>query len=275
MKKEQVEELVESGIESLETALKAGKSDQLKKFLEVMAKFPRYSFCNTLLISNQFPTASMVQGYRAWQKMGRTVKKGQKGIGIFAPMIGKKKTEDENGDETTKRVCYGFRVVHVFDVSQTEGKELPEFTAVTGDPGDNLYAVESLIRSEGIDLSYQEIEGGALGVSKKGAIVISPELEPAKRIMTLVHELAHERLHGDERRKETTKTVRETEAEAVAYVVCQALGIDGLDHCSDYIQLYNGDTDTLADSLEYIQKTANSILNGIQDELKNVQAVAA
>ena len=110
---------------------------------------------------------------------------------------------------------------------QTEGDELPQFAEVSGNAGDNIEAVESLIRSWGIELLYEDIAGGADGVSKKGTIVIAPDLEPAKRLLTLVHEAAHEKLHADAvRRKETTKTIRETEAEAVAHVVCRALGLD-------------------------------------------------
>jgi hypothetical protein len=95
--------------------------------------------------------------------------------------------------------------------------------------------------------------------------LIDPTLEPPKTLLTLVHEAAHEKLHFDaERRKETTKTVRETEAEAVAHVVCRALGLETIDHCADYIQLYNGDVEVLTKSMDYIQKTAASILDGIQ-----------
>ena len=142
---------------------------------------------------------------------------------------------------------------------------MPEFAQVAGDPGENIPAVEALIRSWGIELLYEVIPGGADGVSKKGTIVIDPTLEPPKTLLTLVHEAAHEKLHFDaERRKETTKTVRETEAEAVAHVVCRALGLETIDHCADYIQLYNGDVEVLTKSMDYIQKTAASILDGIQ-----------
>ena len=99
----------------------------------------------------------------------------------------------------------------------------------------------------GHQLLYEQIASGADGVAKKGTIVIAPDLAPAARLLTLVHEAAHTKLHFDaERRKETTKTIRETEAEAVAHVVCRALGLETIDHCADYIQLYNGDVDVLA-----------------------------
>ena len=265
MKREEVSELVQRGIRELNEALAAGKSDRLQQYLDVMARFPRYSFNNCLLIALQFPTASLIQGFHAWRKMGRCVKKGEKGIGIIAPMVGKKKDEDRTSDEDGEKTIFGFKVVHVFDVSQTDGDDLPEFAQVTGDPGENIAAVEALVRSWGIELVYEEIPCGADGLSKKGTIVVAPDLEPAQRLLTLVHEISHERLHIDlERRKETTKTIRETEAEAVAHVVCRALGLDTLEHCADYIQLYSGDAEVFAKSMDYIQKTAAEILAGIK-----------
>ena len=265
MKREEVKELVERGVRELNEALASGKSERLQQYLEVMARFPRYSFNNCILIALQFPEAQMVQGFHAWKKLGRSVKKGEKGIGIIAPMIGRKKDDDSQADASTERTIFGFKVVHVFDVSQTEGDDLPEFARVSGDPGESIAALEALIHSWGIELVYEHIPCGADGLSKKGTIVIRPDLEPAKLLLTLVHETSHERLHANaERRKETTKTIRETEAEAVAHVVCRALGLNTVEHCADYIQLYNGDVDVLTKSMDYIQKTAAAILDGIQ-----------
>ena len=127
MKREEVSELVERGIRELNEALAAGKSDRLQQYLDVMARFPRYSFNNCILIAVQFPQARIVQGFHAWKKLGRSVKKGEKGIGIIAPMIGRKKDEEGQADDSTGKTIFGFKVVHVFDVSQTEGDELPEF----------------------------------------------------------------------------------------------------------------------------------------------------
>jgi len=273
MKREEVKELVERGVRELHEALAAGKSDRLQQYLNVMARFPRYSFNNCMLIALQFPEAQLIQGFHAWRKLGRTVKKGEKGIGIIAPMVGKKQDEDVKANEDGEKTIFGFKVVHVFDVSQTEGDDLPEFAEVTGDPGENIPAVESLIRDWGIELVYEEIPCGADGLSKKGTIVINPDLEPARRLLTLVHEASHERLHADvNRRQETTKAIRETEAEAVAHVVCQALGLNTLEHCADYIQLYHGDAEVFAKSMEYIQKTAAEILAGIKSHVASLNS---
>lgn len=283
MKSDEAKELIERGVQELQEALASGKSDRLKEYLATMARFPNYSFNNQILIYLQAPDSTRVQGFHAWKKLGRSVKKGEKGIGIIAPMIGRRKKDDherERSDDeersSAQKTVRGFKVVHVFDISQTEGDPLPEFAQATGDPGSNITSVETLIRTLGIELVYEELDGGADGVSRKGTIAIAPRLEPAKRLLTLVHELAHELLHSDvERRKTTTKTIRETEAEAVAFVVCSALGIECVEHSSDYIQLYSGDTEVLAQSLDAIQKTSAQILEGTQSSNVKVTEVVA
>ena len=265
MKREEVTDAVQRGIHELGEALAAGKSDRLLAYLAMMARFPKYSFQNCVLIWTQFSEARLVQGFHAWKKLGRSVKKGEKGIGIIAPMVYRAKGVSKDDELTNVKVVRGFKVVHVFDVSQTEGEDLPEFATVGGEPGSHIDAVEQLIRSRDIELLYEPILGGADGVSKKGTIVIANDLPPAKRLLTLIHELSHETLHiNQKRREETTKTIRETEAEAVAFVVSSALGIDCLDHSADYIQLYDGDLDVLSQSMEHIQTTAAEILEGIR-----------
>ena len=273
MKREEAQELIERGVKELNEALSAGKSERLQKFLEVMSRFPNYSFNNCMLVAMQFPDATLVQGFVAWKKVGRTVKKGSKGIGIIAPMSYKAKYKEAPGD-VNKNVVRGFKVVHVFDVSQTEGDELPEFAIATGDPGDNVTAIESLIRSHEIQLDYEEISGGADGVSRPGQIVVRPDLPPARTLMVLIHEYAHSCLHQTERRKETTKTIRETEAEAVAHIVGQALGLQSLEQSVDYIQLYNGDEKVLTDSMDHIQKTAAHILESAFSFAKQTEVMA-
>ncbi len=124
--------------------------------------------------------------------------------------------------------------------------------------------LEELIRTQGIELEYRDIPSGALGTSAGGKITVLPDLHPAERFAVLAHELAHEILHCTERRAETTRTIRETEAEAVAFAVCRAAGLDTGTRSSDYIQLYSGYQDVLMDSLEHIQKTASMILGELE-----------
>ena len=260
MKRDEAKQLADQAIGELEQALRTGRSERLQQFLDVMSRFHRYSWNNCVLIAVQMPEASFVAGFRRWLELGRHVRKGEKGIGILAPLAYRRNQDADNTDEQVETVIRGFRVVHVFDVTQTEGKDLPEFAGIHGDPGELLQRLEELTRSIGITLRIEPLPMGTKGASCKGQIVIADGLPPAERFAVLAHELAHELVHDDQRRRETTRTVRETEAEAVAYVVCRAFGLDCSTRSSDYIQLYRGDETTLAESLEVIQKTATRII---------------
>ena len=191
-------------------------------------------------------------------------------------MIGKRKKADEKASQATStddaesngKVVFGFRTVFVFDVSQTEGKELPEFASLNGDPGDLQSRLESVIAEHGIGFSYVDSLNGANGVSMDGRIEVVASLPPAQKFSTTVHELAHELLHRGDRRQETTKTVRETEAEAVAYAVCRWAGIDCSTRAADYIQLYAGDEKLLMQSLELIRDVAAKVIGALTTEAK-------
>ncbi len=271
MKREEAITIVKEGFEQLENALKAGRSDDLIRYLSTMSRFHSYSFRNMILIWMQSPDATMVAGFHAWKKLGRSVKKGQKGIAIFAPMPFKSK--DAKGDAANKSeqksespddvMMVGFKVVHVFDIEQTEGEELPEFTKLGGRIGEQLARIEQVIKQAEITLAYASISDGAKGLSSGGTITIEESLTDAEKFAVIAHELAHERLHHGDRRGKTTKTVRETEAEAVAFIVCNAYGLEATNRSSDYIQLYNGDSDTLRESLTHIQSTAQWIIESI------------
>ena len=232
------------------------------KYLEFLGRFHEYSFRNCLLIAMQCPDATHVAGFQRWRVLGRYVKKGEHGIAILAPMIRKVTPEAKECDtgqsgeadpEPTRRVC-GFRAVHVFDVTQTEGAELPEFSRVGGEPGDKVQKLESVIRSHAIELVYEQHLGGADGRSEGGKIILREGLPPAEQFAVLAHELAHELLHRTERRKETTRKIRELEAEAVAFVVSKAASLDGISRSADYIQLYAGGKQLLMESLDHIQR---------------------
>ena len=270
MKREEAIDVVKAGFEKLEESLKQGKGDALLKYLATISKFHNYSMRNLLLIWQQNEDATMVAGFRAWQKLGRMVKKGEKGIGIFAPMPFKKKDQDSNAsqgksktDEETQMM--GFRVVHVFDISQTEGDPLPERATVTGDVGDKLERLKQVVTGNGIELVFESIDRNALGYSTGGKIVIEESLDEANAFQVLAHELAHERLHHGERKSETTKMVRETEAEAVGFIVANAFDLEAQSHCAEYIQLYDGNSETLRESLDYIQSTAKWIVEAIEN----------
>ena len=149
-------------------------------------------------------------------------------------------------------------------MSQTDGVDLPELREITGDPGENIDRLAAFLKAQGIQLVYNEKVAPALGVSYGGRIAILPGQSKAEEFSTLVHETAHELLHKAERRTATTKTVRETEAEAVAFVVGKAVGLVAGTASADYIQLYHGNASLLAESLEVIQQTSGVILAALE-----------
>ncbi len=211
--------------------LEAGHSEALTNYLTAIGRFHNYSFGNILEIARQKPDATRVAGMYAWNQLGRRVKKGEKGIRILAPMIGTRKKKDTektpNPTVTHKPVLVGFRSAYVFDVSQTEGAELPEFSSkVTGTVGEYRERLIDFLAAQGIALEFKDSIAPALGMSYGGRIAVLSGQEPAEEFSTLVHELAHEMLHKAGRRTATTKTVRETEAEAIAFVVSQTIGLD-------------------------------------------------
>ncbi len=279
------QELVAANIKLLIEQLETGHSEALTNYLTAMSRFHSYSFGNVLEIARQMPTATRVAGFWTWKNLGRSVKAGQKGIRILAPIVGVRRKKDEEAQKDitkqNERVLLGFRNAYVFDVTQTDGVDLPEMREVSGDPGENLDRLAAFVQSKGIQLVYNEKIAPALGMSYGGRIAILPGLSKAETFATLVHEAAHELLHQAERRTATTKTVRETEAEAVAFVVGKAVGLVTGSASADYIQLYHGNASLLAESLEVIQQTASVILAALEppiaekaatDELAEVAA---
>jgi hypothetical protein len=264
-------EVIAANVQLLIEQLEAGHSEGLTAYLTAMGRFHNYSFGNILEIARQNPHATRVAGLYAWNQLGRKVSKGQKGIRILTPMIGSRKKKDTQAtaDPTVahKPVLVGFRSAYVFDVSQTEGAQLPQFTERTkGEVGAYRERLIEFAIAQGIALEFKESIAPALGMSYGGRIALLPGQAPAEEFSTLVHELAHELLHKAERRTATTKTVRETEAEAVAFVVSQTIGLDAGRASADYIHLYHGDAELLNESLEVIQKTSALILLAIETE---------
>lgn len=273
MNREEALKKSDEALLELAEALQQGKSDTLLKYLETLSRFHRYSFGNCMLIALQKPEASHVAGFHRWKQLGRWVKKDEKGIAILAPVLNRKKRDSEVADEAEEpeerrtRTVRGFRVAYVFDVTQTEGKELPEFAHLEGDPGDRIDRVVQIITDKGIQVEFVDsLPFNANGCSLGGVVQVVNSLPPPQKFSTLVHELAHELLHRGDRREITTKTVRETEAESVAYVVCRSVGLDCSTRASDYIQIWNGDAKVLMQSLELIRDVATNILAELEGE---------
>jgi len=261
-------EMIAANVRSLIEQLEAGHSDALTAYLNAMSRFHSYSFGNVLEIARQRPGATRVAGMYAWNQLGRRVKKGEKGIRILAPIIGIKRKRDEDAaKDITKqntRVLVGFRNAYVFDVEQTDGPDLPAMREVYGDVGANHDRLLSFIERQGIELVFTENIAPALGMSYGGRIAILPGQSKAETFATLLHELAHEMLHKAERRTTTTKVVRETEAEATAFVVGKAVGLEAGTASADYIALYHGNASLLMESLEVIQQTSAVILAALE-----------
>jgi len=229
---EKTRKLVDEKLDELAAALEAGQSDRLKAYLAAMGRFHRYSIGNVLLIQMARPDATHVAGYRAWQQLGRQVRQGQKGILIVAPIIVRGKKENE--DEEENRVA-AFRGCAVFDVSQTEGRPLPEFAKAQGDPGKHIERLKQVIAQRGIALEYSADTDGAEGFFSDGKIVIRTGLTSAEEFSVLTHETAHALLHSSPESRSVSRTVRETEAEAVAFVVGTAIGLDAGTSSADYM----------------------------------------
>ena len=232
-------------------------SDTFKAYLDTQARFHNYSWHNTWMIYSQRPNAERVAGFKTWLTLGRHVRKGEKGIAIFAPMRFKK--ENDKG-ETEDRIA--FRVVHVFDVSQTDGKELPTVEAPNVETAaDNLLA--DLVRvadSRGIAVTFQALSGGRYGTSAKGAIEVDNTHATGQQAKTLAHELAHEAMHWEDRGS-LTRSIAELEAESVAYVVSKHFGLDTSIRSSSYIALWNGDGKAMRESMDRIAKAARTIID--------------
>ncbi len=263
MKIEQAKQIANKAIEQLSQALERGQSETLKTYLAAIGRFHRYSLRNVMLIASQKPTATHVAGFHAWRTLGRFVKKGEQGILILAPIVRARKSTTEQAETDESSTPVGFRAAYVFDISQTEGQELPELSSVNGDPSNYRERLGNFITEQRIVLEYSQDIAPARGTSAGGKITLLPEQSAAEEFATLAHELAHEMMHRDERRSSTSKRIRETEAEAVAFVVCSAIGLETGSAAQDYIGLYGGDAKLLSESLEYVQRTATQILNAI------------
>ncbi len=253
----------------------AGQSQLFRDYLRTSADFWDYSWHNQMLIWRQKPDASFVGGFNAWLKCGRHVRKGEKGIAILAPMFFKDKRQMSNGSETESKRIW-FKVVYVFDISQTDGTPLPELpTKSVGERGEDM--LTRLLRfaaSRGITVRFAEKckLNGAAGTSKGTEIEIrTTETDVTTQAATLAHEIAHSLLHWTADGKKITtrdgqeigKQQRELEAEATAYVICSYFGIQSP---SDfYLATYSVTPAMLLQAVETIAATVKTILSECQE----------
>ncbi|MEG9433347.1 ArdC family protein [Terriglobus sp. ADX1] len=262
------QELIAANVKLLIERLEDGHSEALTNYLTAMSRFHNYSFGNVLEIARQMPTATRVAGFWTWKNLGRSVKAGARGIRILGPIVGvrRKKDSEAEKDITTQneRVILGFRNLYVFDISQTEGVDLPSLHEVSGDPGKNIAHLIAFLKGKGIAVTYTDRIAPALGTSYGGRIALLPGQSKAEEFATLVHETAHELLHQTERRTAITRTIREMEAEAIAFAVGKAVGLVNESASADYIHLYQGNASLLAESLEVVQQASSLILSALE-----------
>ncbi len=263
MKRDEVQRIARQAFDQLVESVEAGMSETLLNYLRTMGRFHRYSLGNAILIKLQKPDATHVGGFRTWQRLGRRVRKGEHGIGIMAPIVYRRNADRDEDDEETVRT---FKTAHVFDISQTDGEPLPEFAKVRGNPEQFLDRLKEYVAAKGIMLKHSEHLTTAEGVSTGGTILLKQSLKPAEEFSVLCHECAHEILHHQAETRPDEKKMRETEAEAIAFVVCHGIGLDVNSSSSDYIQLYDGGRKTLMGSLERIQRTASEILGAVTED---------
>jgi len=250
-------------IEELAQATDAARmSEEMLRYLDVYSKFHQYSIYNIFCIMMAFPEASQVAGFQRWRSLGRFVRKGEKGIPILAPILFKEDPDDPDSD----KVLRGFKVVYVYDISQTDGEPLPE-PPNWKSPEKNKKLEEKLIQfanKRGIQVSVVKLGGETQGVSKGGLI----EVDPSAGTKTLIHEIGHEILHRDENRP-TESCLRELEAESVAYVVCKHFGLE-ISSSPNYIALHGADSEMIMGHLEWIRKTSIEIIKEIDNEITTI-----
>lgn len=275
-------------------------SERYREYLKVMSKFHNYSFNNTLLIAMQKPDASLVAGFSAWKNnFGRNVMKGQKGIKIIAPSPFKIRQEVEKIDPHTQKpiICKdgkpvteekevkipAYKVVSVFDVSQTEGKELPDIAVdeLTGDVDRYKDFFAALEKTSPVPIAFENIGGGSHGYYhlEDKRIAINEGMSELQTLKTAIHEIAHAKLHDidlnapkDEQPRVDRRT-REVEAESVAYTVCQHYGLDTSDYSFGYVAGWSSgrELSELKSSLETIRSAAAEIINSIDENLAELQ----
>ena len=294
--KQKVKEITDK----LEAGLKElFESEKYKSYLSTMSKFHNYSFNNTLLIAMQKPEATLVAGYQAWQKnFERHVNKGEKAIRILAPAPYKIKEErdkldpvtgemmfDENGmpqKEETEVTIPAFRAVSVFDVSQPDGKPIPEL-----DVNELLSTVEgyedfvqALMNISPVPIAFEDIPGDSKGYfsTAEKRIAVQENMSESQTLKTMVHEVAHSRLHDKEVNQSMDipvkdRNTKEVEAESVAFTVCQHFGIDTSDYSFGYIAGWSSGRNMkeLKSSLDTIRKTASELITGIEGAMQELQ----
>lgn len=274
-------------------------SGKYQQYLDTMAKFPRYSVNNSLLIMMQKPDAQMCQSFTGWKQMGRFVKKGEKGIKILAPAPYTVQRERNKVDEQTGKPVFdkdgepvtetveikitGFKVVSTFDLSQTDGKELPSLGVSELQGSIENYGMMFAALKEicPVPITFEHIDSGAKGYyhTVENRIAIQDGMSEVQTLKTAIHEMAHQKLHSvikAEVMDPESRSQKEVEAESVAYVVCQHFGINTSDYSFGYVAGWSEGKETpeLKASLNTIRLAASDMISGIENVMEQNLQVA-
>lgn len=291
---EEIMEKLEQGVKDVFT------SEKYIKYLSTMAKFHDYSFNNILLIAMQRPNATLIAGYQAWKKnFGRSVMHGEKGIRILAPSPYKIKQNVEKKDPLTGKTLIdkdgkpvmeekevtipAYKVVTVFDVSQTEGKELPTIAdELTGDVEQYEDFFAALEKTSPVPIGFEKIKGDAHGYYRlnEKRIAIDEGMSELQSLKTAIHEMAHAKMHDidlnvppEQQQVRPGRRTREVQAESVAYTVCQHYGLDTSDYSFEYVATWSSGREVaeLKESLTVIRNTASELIKDIDKNLAQIQ----
>ena len=290
-------------MEEITSKLEKGVKDifdgaNYQQYLNFCAKLPRYSVNNQILIMMQKPDATMCQSFTNWKEVNRHVRKGEKGIRILAPAPYKMQKEQEKVDasgkavldkdgepvkETVEVTINAFKPVSTFDISQTEGEPIP--TPVVDELTGSVEGYETLLAAikevVPVPISFEQIESGAKGFYhlEENRIVVQEGMSEAQTVKTLLHEASHQALHSkeamDSAGEKKSKNQKETEAESVAYVVCQHYGIDTSDYSFPYVATWSADKEVpeLKASLDTIRRTASELIVKIDEKVQTFTTV--
>lgn len=266
---QEITKQLEAGVKEVFT------SEAYARYLKFMAQFHSYSVNNSLLIWMQKPDATLVAGYQTWlKKHKRQVKKGEKGIRILAPMTRKltKTKKNQWGDLEEVEVSYTtFKPTTVFDISQTDGDEVPTIcNELSGDVAGYADLFKRLTEISPVPVEFEDIQTGANGYysHSENLIRLKAGMSEVQTIKTLIHEISHALLHCDVTgiEKDADRMTKEVQAESIAYAVCAMIGLDTADYSFEYIAGWSSghDVKELTASMEVVRKTANSIYEGIR-----------
>ena len=262
MKVEQVKQIASKAIEQLSQALEAGHSEKLREYLAAMARFHRYSLRNVMLIASQRPEATHVAGFQTWKQLGRFVKKGAKGILILAPTVLRKGIDLDNREEETERTAIHFRAVYIFDIADTDGKPLPDLGNAEGDPSDYTQRLKDSSQAVEFNSNTPTRSSGAGSMlSRQNRVaarsICRPKNLRRSRTKPAMHFFTAKSGAAKRRRPSARPRRKPWRSSSVKPIGLKAQS------SADYIQLYSGSKETLAESLEHVQRASAEILAAV------------